>query len=91
MPQFNGIFLFRLKGTEAWIDALGYMRHKQYIADKDGYRILKSRTIFVGKTPIKVQILCIKTIVPKVSQIKTVFFIQFAGRHLEWTNQFEIQ
>ncbi|XP_036338146.1 uncharacterized protein LOC118747997 [Rhagoletis pomonella] len=35
-------------GTEAWIDAAGYLRQKDYIADKDGYRILKSKTVFVG-------------------------------------------
>ncbi|KAH8398849.1 hypothetical protein KR222_008772, partial [Zaprionus bogoriensis] len=37
-------------GTEAWIDAAGYLRQKDYIADKEGYRILKSKTIFVGQT-----------------------------------------
>lgn len=51
--SFN--YYFRTEGTEAWIDALGYMRHKQYIADKDGYRILKSKTIYVGKSPIRVR------------------------------------
>ncbi|KAH8302419.1 hypothetical protein KR044_006369 [Drosophila immigrans] len=35
-------------GTEAWIDAAGFLRQKDYIADKEGYRILKSKTIFVG-------------------------------------------
>ncbi|XP_067646690.1 uncharacterized protein [Eurosta solidaginis] len=35
-------------GTEAWIDAAGFLRQKDYIADKDGYRILKSKTVFVG-------------------------------------------
>ncbi|KAH8326952.1 hypothetical protein KR074_008187, partial [Drosophila pseudoananassae] len=35
-------------GTEAWIDAAGYLRQKDYIADKQGYRILKSKTIYVG-------------------------------------------
>lgn len=44
----------KLLGTEAWIDASGYLRQKDYIADKDGYRILKSKTIFVGSRPIKV-------------------------------------
>ncbi|KAJ6640667.1 hypothetical protein Bhyg_05598 [Pseudolycoriella hygida] len=32
----------------AWIDALGYLRQKDYIADNQGYRILKSKTVFVG-------------------------------------------
>ncbi|EDW19623.2 uncharacterized protein LOC6583479 [Drosophila mojavensis] len=36
-------------GTEAWIDAAGFLRQKDYIADKQGYRILKSKTIFVGQ------------------------------------------
>ncbi|XP_037044710.1 uncharacterized protein LOC119080450 isoform X2 [Bradysia coprophila] len=41
-------------GTEAWIDALGYLRQKDYIADNQGYRILKSKTVFVGvNTPIQ--------------------------------------
>ncbi|ALC43030.1 CG1136 [Drosophila busckii] len=35
-------------GTEAWIDAAGFLRQKDYIADKEGYRILKSKTIYVG-------------------------------------------
>ncbi|CAD7002707.1 unnamed protein product, partial [Ceratitis capitata] len=35
-------------GTEAWIDAAGFLRQKDYIADKNGYRILKSKTVFVG-------------------------------------------
>ncbi|XP_037945013.1 uncharacterized protein LOC119677639 [Teleopsis dalmanni] len=35
-------------GTEAWIDAAGFLRQKDYIADSKGYRILKSKTIFVG-------------------------------------------
>ncbi|XP_065082720.1 uncharacterized protein LOC135705077 [Ochlerotatus camptorhynchus] len=36
-------------GTDAWIDASGYLRQKDYIADDKGYRILKSKTVFVGK------------------------------------------
>jgi hypothetical protein len=43
-------------GTNAWIDGLGYLRQSDYIADHDGYRILKSKTIFVGKDrPIEVK------------------------------------
>lgn len=42
-------------GTEAWIDANGYLRQKDYIADTKGYRILKSKTVFVGQDrPIQV-------------------------------------
>ncbi|XP_063701690.1 uncharacterized protein LOC134831801 [Culicoides brevitarsis] len=36
-------------GVDAWIDAAGYLRQKDYIADNQGYRILKSKTVFVGK------------------------------------------
>ncbi|GAB0089963.1 uncharacterized protein DMENIID0001_045920 [Sergentomyia squamirostris] len=36
-------------GTDAWIDSLGYLRHKDYIADDQGYRILKSATVYVGR------------------------------------------
>ncbi|XP_035914205.1 LOW QUALITY PROTEIN: uncharacterized protein LOC118513035 [Anopheles stephensi] len=36
-------------GTDAWIDASGYLRQNDYIADHKGYRILKSKTVFVGQ------------------------------------------
>ncbi|XP_012282829.1 uncharacterized protein LOC105701017 isoform X2 [Orussus abietinus] len=36
-------------GTEGWLDPLGYLRIKDYIADREGFRILKSKTIYVGK------------------------------------------
>ncbi|OXU26894.1 hypothetical protein TSAR_015814 [Trichomalopsis sarcophagae] len=36
-------------GTEGWLDPLGYLRIKDYIADTKGFRILKSKMIFVGK------------------------------------------
>lgn len=35
-------------GTNAWIDASGYLRMNDYIADQKGYRILKSKNMFVG-------------------------------------------
>lgn len=79
---FNFVLFFKFKGTEAWIDALGYMRLKKYIADKDGYRILKSQTVFVGKTPIKVYIL----LPAEVNQNQTTFSLSFAGCHHKWTN-----
>lgn len=42
-------------GTDAWIDGDGYLRMKDYIADNDGYRIVRSKTVFVGpNTPIQV-------------------------------------
>lgn len=36
-------------GTNAWIDGSGYLQYNDYIADHQGYRILKSKTVFVGK------------------------------------------
>lgn len=43
-------------GTDAWIDGLGYLRMKDYIADNEGYRIVRSKTVFVGQhTPIQVK------------------------------------
>ncbi|XP_063975214.1 uncharacterized protein LOC135161503 isoform X2 [Diachasmimorpha longicaudata] len=36
-------------GTEGWLDPLGFLRIKDYIADGNGYRILRSKKIFVGK------------------------------------------
>lgn len=62
---------FYPKGTEAWIDALGYLRQKDYIADNQGYRILKSKTVFVGvNRPIQVNILTTNIII-KVSVVNT--------------------
>lgn len=44
-------------GVDAWIDAAGYLRQKDYIADNKGYRILKSKTIYVGQgRPIDVRL-----------------------------------
>ncbi|XP_076242282.1 uncharacterized protein LOC143184137 isoform X2 [Calliopsis andreniformis] len=40
-------------GTEGWLDPLGYLRLKDYVADDNGFRILRSKMIYVGKdTPI---------------------------------------
>ena len=36
-------------GTEGWLDPLGYFRLKDYIADDSGFRILRSKMIYVGK------------------------------------------
>lgn len=82
-PKFHYYFL--TEGTEAWIDALGYMRHKQYIADKDGYRILKSKTIYVGKSPIRV---CAPRWPDKRAPPlgTTLTFFPFAGRHHKRAN-----
>ncbi|CAL7949216.1 unnamed protein product [Xylocopa violacea] len=35
-------------GTEGWLDPLGYLRLKDYIADNKGYRILRSKMVYVG-------------------------------------------
>lgn len=40
-------------GTYAWIDADGFLRQRDYIADNAGYRILKTKNLYVGRdTPI---------------------------------------
>ncbi|XP_029039744.1 uncharacterized protein LOC114874543 isoform X2 [Osmia bicornis bicornis] len=36
-------------GTEGWLDPLGYLRLKDYIADHNGYRILRSKMVYVGR------------------------------------------
>ncbi|XP_017757696.1 PREDICTED: uncharacterized protein LOC108549010 isoform X1 [Eufriesea mexicana] len=36
-------------GTEGWLDPLGYLRLKDYIADSNGFRILRSKMLYVGK------------------------------------------
>lgn len=36
-------------GTYAWIDDAGYLRQRDYIADNAGYRILKSKNLYVGR------------------------------------------
>lgn len=69
--------LFYILGTEAWIDAAGFLRQKDYIADKDGYRILKSKTVFVGyNRPIDV--IFRETIFQQTFIIKYTFILQDA-------------
>ncbi|KAL3283205.1 hypothetical protein HHI36_006354 [Cryptolaemus montrouzieri] len=36
-------------GTYAWIDGNGYLRQRDYIADSQGYRIVKNKNIYVGR------------------------------------------
>ncbi|KAJ8917023.1 hypothetical protein NQ315_012941 [Exocentrus adspersus] len=36
-------------GTYAWIDDSGFLRQRDYIADNNGYRILKTENVFVGR------------------------------------------
>lgn len=36
-------------GSYAWIDDDGFLRQRDYIADNAGYRILKSKNLFVGR------------------------------------------
>lgn len=41
-------------GSYAWIDANGMLWLREYVADNDGYRIVRSKNIYVGKdTPIE--------------------------------------
>uniref|UniRef100_A0A8D9BS25 Cuticle protein n=1 Tax=Cacopsylla melanoneura TaxID=428564 RepID=A0A8D9BS25_9HEMI len=40
-------------GTYGWVDADGYLRLKDYVADEQGYRIVRSKKLYVGgNTPI---------------------------------------
>ncbi|XP_025204292.1 uncharacterized protein LOC112601074 isoform X2 [Melanaphis sacchari] len=40
-------------GTYGWVDADGYLRLNDYIADSKGYRIVKNKKLFVGtQTPV---------------------------------------
>lgn len=40
-------------GTYGWVDADGYLRLKDYVADEQGYRIVRSKKLYVGgSTPI---------------------------------------
>ncbi|RZC34612.1 uncharacterized protein BDFB_000457, partial [Asbolus verrucosus] len=42
-------------GTYAWIDDNGFLRQRDYIADNAGYRILKTKNLYVGRnTPINI-------------------------------------
>lgn len=36
-------------GTTGWVGADGYLRLQDYIADHEGYRIYKSKTVYVGQ------------------------------------------
>ncbi|XP_075970533.1 uncharacterized protein LOC142972953 isoform X2 [Anticarsia gemmatalis] len=49
-------------GTTGWVGADGYLRLQDYIADNEGYRIYKSKTVFVGvNRPISESIQIAKT------------------------------
>ncbi|RVE46303.1 hypothetical protein evm_009022 [Chilo suppressalis] len=49
-------------GTTGWVGADGYLRLQDYIADNDGYRIYKSKTVYVGQNrPIGESIKIAKT------------------------------
>ncbi|CAH1715431.1 unnamed protein product [Aphis gossypii] len=40
-------------GTYGWVDADGYLRLNDYVADSKGYRIVKNKKVFVGtQTPV---------------------------------------
>lgn len=46
-----------ISGTTGWVGADGYLRLQDYIADNQGYRIYKSKTVYVGENrPISVRI-----------------------------------
>ncbi|XP_053593237.1 dual specificity protein kinase splA isoform X2 [Microplitis demolitor] len=52
-------------GTEGWLDPLGYLRIKDYIADREGFRILKSKTVYVGiNRPIEDAVAASKRVPP---------------------------
>ncbi|XP_044752116.1 DNA-directed RNA polymerase II subunit RPB1 [Coccinella septempunctata] len=36
-------------GSYAWIDDNGYLRQRDYIADSQGYRIVKNKNVYVGR------------------------------------------
>ncbi|KAL4710558.1 hypothetical protein ACJJTC_008960 [Scirpophaga incertulas] len=49
-------------GTTGWVGADGYLRLQDYIADNEGYRIYKSKTVYVGQNrPIGESIKIAKT------------------------------
>lgn len=39
-------------GTYGWVDPNGYLRLRDYVADNQGYRIIKSKLIYVGRDAI---------------------------------------
>uniref|UniRef100_A0A2H1VDV7 SFRICE_011713 n=1 Tax=Spodoptera frugiperda TaxID=7108 RepID=A0A2H1VDV7_SPOFR len=49
-------------GTTGWVGADGYLRLQDYIADNQGYRIYKSKTVYVGENrPISESLQIAKT------------------------------
>ncbi|KAK3924169.1 Cuticle protein 6 [Frankliniella fusca] len=42
----------RLEGTYGWVDAAGYLRLRDYVADNQGYRIVRTKKLWVGDEPI---------------------------------------
>lgn len=42
------MFIVKIPGTTGWVGADGYLRLQDYIADNEGYRIYKSKTVYVG-------------------------------------------
>lgn len=72
------LFSVPVLGTDAWIDASGYLRQKDYIADDKGYRILKSKTVYVG-TDLPIQVYAYTNETVDSMQIKS--FPSFPGRH----------
>jgi hypothetical protein len=57
-------------GTYAWIDDNGFLRQRDYIADNAGYRILKTKNLFVGReTPIAQAIKSAKKVSPSAGTL----------------------
>lgn len=39
-------------GSYGWVDAAGYLRLRDYVADNNGYRIVRTKKLWVGDEPI---------------------------------------
>lgn len=80
-------------GTDAWIDAAGYLWQKDYIADKEGFRILKNKKIFVGQSrPIKVEffrLMFLFCVVLWILKCKCVYSPISTGSCLKWTYKYK--
>ncbi|XP_022175931.1 uncharacterized protein LOC111037581 isoform X2 [Myzus persicae] len=52
-------------GTYGWVDADGYLRLNDYVADSKGYRIVKNKKLFVGtQTPVSQAVSAAKYVPP---------------------------
>lgn len=46
---FLFVSLGTVVGTYGWVDSNGYLRLRDYVADNEGYRIVKTKLIYVGE------------------------------------------